>query len=74
MDLVPKRIGLIGGLFYGLNFAIGGIAAAFLGGLTDSLGIESVYKLCSYLPVVGLLTIFLPRIDDRARRLAKAGA
>jgi MFS transporter, FSR family, fosmidomycin resistance protein len=62
MELVPKRIGLIGGLFYGLNFAIGGIAAAFLGGLSDRIGIEEVYRLCSFLPVAGLLTVFLPRI------------
>jgi MFS transporter, FSR family, fosmidomycin resistance protein len=63
MDLVPKRIGLIGGLFYGLNFALGGIAAAFLGGLTDTIGIESVYRICSFLPVVGLLTWFLPKLQ-----------
>jgi FSR family fosmidomycin resistance protein-like MFS transporter len=61
MDLVPGRIGLIGGIFYGLNFAVGGIAAAFLGGLTDVIGIESVYRICSFLPLVGLLTAFLPR-------------
>jgi FSR family fosmidomycin resistance protein-like MFS transporter len=72
MELVPERIGLIGGLFYGLNFALGGIAAAFLGGLIDSLGIESVYKICSFLPVVGLLAIFLPKINDRAGLPAKA--
>ena len=71
MDLVPKRIGLIGGLFYGLNFAIGGIAAAVLGSLIDSLGIPTVYKLCSYLPLVGLLTIFLPSIDDQAHRTVR---
>jgi FSR family fosmidomycin resistance protein-like MFS transporter len=63
MDLVPKRIGLIGGLFYGLNFALGGIAAAFLGGLTDTIGIESVYRLCSFLPAAGLLAWFLPRLQ-----------
>jgi MFS transporter, FSR family, fosmidomycin resistance protein len=63
MDLVPKRIGLIGGLFYGLNFALGGIAAAFLGGLTDTIGIESVYRICSFLPLAGLLTRFLPRLQ-----------
>jgi MFS transporter, FSR family, fosmidomycin resistance protein len=62
MELVPKRIGLIGGLFYGLNFALGGVAAAFLGGLTDSIGIESVYRICSFLPVAGLLAWFLPRL------------
>jgi FSR family fosmidomycin resistance protein-like MFS transporter len=61
MDLVPGRIGLIGGIFYGLNFAVGGLAAAFLGGLTDVIGIESVYRICSFLPLVGLLTAFLPR-------------
>ena len=68
MELVPERIGLIGGLFYGLNFAIGGIAAAILGRLSDSLGIESVYQICSYLPLVGLLTFFLPRLDDASRK------
>jgi FSR family fosmidomycin resistance protein-like MFS transporter len=62
MDLVPKRIGLIGGLFDGLNFALGGIAAAFLGALTDSIGIELVYKICSFLPAIGVLTILLPRL------------
>jgi FSR family fosmidomycin resistance protein-like MFS transporter len=62
MDLVPKRIGLIGGLFYGLNFALGGIAAAFLGALTDSIGIEMVYRICSFLPALGVLTILLPRL------------
>jgi FSR family fosmidomycin resistance protein-like MFS transporter len=61
MDLVPGRIGLIGGIFYGLNFAVGGLAAAFLGGLTDVIGIESVYRICSFLPLVGLLAAFLPR-------------
>lgn len=62
MELVPKRIGLIGGLFYGLNFALGGVAAAFLGGLTDTIGIESVYRICAFLPVAGLLAWFLPRL------------
>jgi MFS transporter, FSR family, fosmidomycin resistance protein len=74
MELVPERIGLIGGLFYGLNFGLGGLAAAFLGGLIDSLGIESVYKICSFLPIVGLLAIFLPKINDRAGRPAKASS
>jgi FSR family fosmidomycin resistance protein-like MFS transporter len=62
MDLVPKRIGLIGGLFYGLNFALGGIAAAFLGELSDTIGIENVYRICSFLPAAGLLAWFLPRL------------
>jgi MFS transporter, FSR family, fosmidomycin resistance protein len=67
MELVPGRIGLIGGLFYGLNFAMGGIAAAIIGGLSDHIGIETAYKVCSFLPLAGLLTAFLPRIGDRRR-------
>jgi MFS transporter, FSR family, fosmidomycin resistance protein len=64
MDLVSHRIGLVGGLFYGLSFGMGGIAAAILGGMADRIGLERVYQLCSFLPLVGLLTLFLPRITD----------
>lgn len=64
MELAPNRIGLIGGLFYGLNFGLGGIAAAILGGLADSYGVETVYRICAFLPLAGLLAWFLPRIDD----------
>ncbi|MBW7921117.1 MAG: MFS transporter [Rubellimicrobium sp.] len=65
IELVPDRIGLIGGLFYGLNFGLAGIAAAGLGGLTDIIGIEAVYQICAFLPLAGFLTWFLPRIDER---------
>ena len=61
IELAPGRVGLIGGLFYGLSFGLGGIAAAILGGFADSLGIEAIYRLCSFLPAVGLLAWFLPR-------------
>jgi MFS transporter, FSR family, fosmidomycin resistance protein len=71
MELVSHRIGLVGGLFYGLSFGMGGIAAAILGGMADRIGIEKVYQLCSFLPLVGLLTLFLPRITD-ARTTAPA--
>lgn len=64
IELVPDRIGLIGGLFYGLNFGLAGIAAAGLGGLADSIGINAVYQLCAFLPLAGLLTWFLPRIEE----------
>jgi FSR family fosmidomycin resistance protein-like MFS transporter len=64
MDLLPDRIGLIGGLFYGLNFGLGGIAAAFLGVLADSYGVEAVYRMCAFLPLAGVLAWFLPRIDE----------
>ncbi len=65
MELIPNRIGLIGGLFYGLNFGLGGIAAALLGGLADHIGIERVYQICSFLPLAGLLAWFLPGIEER---------
>ncbi len=64
MDLLPNRIGLIGGLFYGLNFGFGGIAAALLGMLADSHGVEAVYQICAFLPLAGLLTWFLPHVDE----------
>lgn len=65
MDLLPNRIGLIGGLFYGLNFGLGGIAAGILGGLADSVGVEAVFRFCSVLPAAGLLAWFLPRIEPK---------
>lgn len=64
MDLLPDRIGLIGGLFYGLNFGLGGVAAALLGILADSYGVEAVYRMCAFLPLAGLFAWFLPRIED----------
>ena len=64
MELAPNRIGLVGGLFYGLNFGLAGIAAAVLGAMADKTGIENVYWLCSFLPLAGLLTWFLPKIEN----------
>ena len=66
-QLVPGRVGLIGGLFFGFAFGTGGLGAALLGTLADARGIEYVYWLCSFLPLLGLLTILLPRLPDRAR-------
>jgi FSR family fosmidomycin resistance protein-like MFS transporter len=65
MELLPGRVGLIGGLFYGLSFGLGGLAAALLGELADRTSVDAVYKLCSFLPLVGLVTWFLPRIERR---------
>ena len=61
-ELVPGRTGLIAGIFFGFAFGMGGIAAAVLGVVADAKGIEYVYRICSYLPLMGLLTIFLPRM------------
>ena len=64
IDLLPNRIGLIGGLFYGLNFGLGGIAAGFLGFLTEKYGIETTYLICSFMPLAGLIVWFLPRLEN----------
>jgi len=61
IDLVPHRVGLVGGLFYGLAFGLGGLAAAGLGVLADHIGIVAVFKLVAWLPALGLLTFLLPR-------------
>ncbi|GJD66776.1 Fosmidomycin resistance protein [Methylobacterium frigidaeris] len=61
IDLVPHRVGLVGGLFYGLSFGLGGLAAGGLGLLADRLGLVEVFRLCAYLPAIGLLAFLLPR-------------
>ena len=60
IDLVPHRVGLVGGLFYGLSFGLAGLAAAALGLLADHVGIVALFKLCAWLPALGLLTFLLP--------------
>ncbi|POF44147.1 MFS transporter [Pseudomonas laurylsulfativorans] len=59
-ELVPGNVGMIAGVFFGLMFGFGGIGAALLGHLADIHGIEYVYTLCSFLPLLGILTILLP--------------
>ena len=59
-ELVPGNVGMIAGVFFGLMFGFGGIGAALLGHLADIHGIEYVYSVCSYLPLLGVLTILLP--------------
>jgi len=66
-ELLPGRVGLVGGLFFGFAFGMGGLGAAVLGKLADATSIEHVYALCAYLPAIGLLTAFLP---DTKRRVA----
>ena len=66
-DLLPGRVGLVGGLFFGFAFGMGGLGAAVLGRLADATSIEHVYALCAYLPALGLLTALLP---DTRRRVA----
>ncbi|MCM2477357.1 MFS transporter [Rhizobium sp. CG5] len=63
-ELVPGRVGLIAGMFFGFAFGFGGIGAAVLGVFADRDGIEFVYQVCSFMPLLGLLTIFLPRLPS----------
>jgi FSR family fosmidomycin resistance protein-like MFS transporter len=67
-ELVPGRVGMISGIFFGIAFGMGGIGAAVLGLLADKTSIDFVFKFCSFVPAIGLLTIFLP--DLRRPRLA----
>ena len=61
-ELLPYRLGLVSGLFFGFAFGIAGIASAILGNMADVHGIEAVYKVCAYMPLLGLITWFLPEL------------
>lgn len=67
-DLLPGKVGTVSGLFFGLAFGMGGIGAALLGQLADKTSIEFVYRACSFLPALGILTVFLPDTTPHARR------
>jgi FSR family fosmidomycin resistance protein-like MFS transporter len=62
-ELVPGRVGLIAGLFFGFAFGMAGIGAAVLGKLADMTSIDFVYQVCAFLPLIGLLTGFLPDLE-----------
>jgi FSR family fosmidomycin resistance protein-like MFS transporter len=64
-ELVPGRVGVISGIFFGFAFGMGGIGAAVLGRIADATSIEFVYRVCSFLPLIGLLTAFLPNSKKR---------
>ncbi len=68
-ELVPFKVGTVAGLFFGLAFGLGGIGAALVGQLADVHGVEFVFKLCSWLPVIGLLAAFLPRVQPRSQAI-----
>jgi FSR family fosmidomycin resistance protein-like MFS transporter len=67
-ELVPGKVGTVSGLFFGFAFGMGGIGAAVLGHYADVAGIEAVYRVCAFLPLIGLLTVLLP--DLRSSRMA----
>lgn len=66
-DLVPGKIGMIAGLFFGFMFGVAGIGSAALGWIADKAGIEYVFKLCAYLPLIGVITMFLPNVSHKPR-------
>ena len=66
-DMMPHRIGMISGMFYGLSFGLGGLGAAVLGAVADSFSIEFVYQVCAFLPLLGLLAVFLPDVRPPER-------
>ena len=69
-ELVPGKVGMIAGLFFGIAFGMGGIGAAVLGELADRTSIDFVYRVCAFLPLIGLLTAFLPDIERRRQAAA----
>jgi FSR family fosmidomycin resistance protein-like MFS transporter len=66
-ELLPGRVGMISGLFFGLSFGLSAIGAAVLGALADATSLTYVYKLCAYLPAIGFLTVFLPNFKAHKR-------
>ncbi len=64
-DLIPGKTGMVSGLFFGLAFGMGGVGAAVLGYLADRTSIELVYQICAFLPLLGIITIFLPNISSK---------
>ena len=69
-ELIPGNVGLVAGLFFGLAFGVAGIGSALLGRLADHTSIGFVFKICAYLPLIGLLTGLLPEVEPAGRRPA----
>lgn len=61
-ELLPTKLGMISGLFFGFAFGVAGVASAVLGGVADKFGINTVYDICAYMPLLGLVTYFLPNL------------
>jgi FSR family fosmidomycin resistance protein-like MFS transporter len=73
-ELMPDRIGMVSGLFFGLSFGMGGLGAALLGVLADWTSVDYVYKVCSFLPLIGILAGFLPDTRSQHTQTAALGA
>ncbi|MEO9145475.1 MAG: MFS transporter [Ginsengibacter sp.] len=70
-ELIPGKIGMVSGLFFGFAFGMGGIGSALLGNLADKTSIIYVFHVCSFLPLIGIVTGFLPNIEGTKKRLKK---
>lgn len=66
-ELVPGKVGMIAGIFFGFAFGMGGLGAAVLGEVADLTSIDFVYRLCAFLPLLGIFTAFLPNLERRRR-------
>ncbi|MDE6085794.1 MAG: MFS transporter [Muribaculaceae bacterium] len=64
-ELLPTKLGMISGLFFGFAFGVGGIASAVLGNFADEYGIEAIYNVCAYMPLMGIVACFLPNLRNR---------
>ena len=64
-ELMPGKVGMVSGLFFGLAFGMGGLGAAVLGYVADITSIELVYQICAFLPLLGIFTAFLPNLERK---------
>lgn len=64
-ELLPTKLGMISGLFFGFAFGVGGIASAVLGNFADTYGIEAIYKFCAYMPLIGIVACLLPNLKNK---------
>jgi MFS transporter, FSR family, fosmidomycin resistance protein len=64
-ELLPKNLGMVSGLFYGFAFGMGGLGSALLGNLADHTSIEYVYQICAFLPLIGMIAVFLPNLKKK---------
>lgn len=72
-ELLPNKLGLVSGLFFGFAFGVAGIASAILGAFADVYGIEAIYSVCAYSPLMGIVAFFLPNLGKRQLMEGKAG-
>ena len=66
-ELLPGKVGLVAGLFFGFAFGMGGLGSAILGKIADATSIEYVFKICAFLPLIGVITGFLPNLEKKKK-------